>query len=217
MSVFLAIETSGALTAVAISRDGRVVAERFDAGVGAAKTGLDCVVSEAFAAAEVSVADLSAVAVNIGPGGLGAVRSGVAFANALTYGAGLPLRGFSFFEIAGRQLGDQVDRPVLSVIPAAGERAFAGLWRSGRLEAAAFGNPDEIVPRICAGTAEIWTAGRLRARVAEWLPDHDLHDGGIEAPDPKVMLMLLAEADRSGGWTGAQPLVETSGLFHEPS
>lgn len=215
MSVFLAIETSSNVPAVALSVDGVVVFNSATRPDPTPNAELGAMVAEALQVGNVAVRDLTAVGVDTGPGGLGAVRGSVAFANALTYGLGIPVKGFNLFEIVGRQLAGRTDAAVLGAVPAAGENVYLGLYRNGVVERARFGEPKDIVSAF-SDVAEVLAAGRLRARAADWLPGVRVHDSGIDAPDPATILGLLQDlpVDAPGPWTLAEPLTETSAFFH---
>lgn len=214
MSVFLAIETSSNFSAVALSVDGGVVFNSATRPDPVPNAELGAMVAEALRAGGVTVRDLTAVGVDTGPGGLGAVRGGVAFANALTYGLGVPVKGFSFFEIVGRQLAGRTDAAVIGAVPAAGENVYLGLYRNGRVERARFGEPKDIAGTF-SDVAEALVAGRVRTKVAGWLSDCRVQDSGIEAPDPATILALLQDipVDTLGPWTRAEPLTDTSAFF----
>lgn len=214
MSVFLAVETSSNVPAVALSIDG-VVVFNSTTRPAAENADISALAAEAFKAGGVTARDLTAVGVDTGPGGLGAVRGGVAFANALSYALGIPVRGFNLFEITGRQLAGQTGAAVLGCVPAAGENVYLGLYRNGAVETARFGEPKDIAAAF-AGVSEVLATGRLRAKAAGWLPDIRVQDSGVEAPDPAVILSLLADipVDSLGPWTMAEPLTDTSAFFH---
>lgn len=215
MSAYLAIETSSNLPAVALSVDGVVVFNSSIRSDPVGDTDIGALVAEALSTGKVDARELTAVGVNTGPGGLGAVRSGVAFANALTYALRIPVKGFNFFEIAGRELAGQTHSAILSVIPAAGENVYLGLYRAGAVELARFGEPGAIASAFnCA--KEVWAAGRLRKAAIGWLSECVVHDSGVEAPDPATILSLIEEipAESLGTWTQAEPLTETSAFFH---
>ncbi len=213
MSVFLAVETSSNVPAVALSVAGVVVFNSAQRPA-AENADISALAAEAFKAGGVAPQDLTAVGVDTGPGGLGAVRGGVAFANALSYALGVPVRGFNLFEIAGRQLAGQSEAAVLGCVPAAGENVYLGLYRNGSVAVARFGEPKDIAAAF-SGVTEVLAAGRLRAKAAGWLPGIKVHDSGVEAPDPAVILSLLADipADNLGPWTQAEPLTDTSAFF----
>ncbi len=215
MSVFLAIETSSNAPAVALSIDGVVVFNSLSRPDPAPNAELGAMAAEALRTGNVTVRDLTAVGVDTGPGGLGAVRGGVAFANALTYGLGIPVKGFSFFESVGRQLAGRTDAAVIGAVPAAGENVYLGLYRNGVVERARFGEPKDIAGAF-SDVAEALVAGRVRAKAAGWLPHCRVQDSGVEAPDPATILALLQDmpADALGPWTQAEPLTDTSAFFH---
>jgi tRNA threonylcarbamoyl adenosine modification protein YeaZ len=214
MSVFLAIETSSNVPAVALSVDGVVVFNSATRPDPTPNAELGAMVAEALQVGNAAARDLTAVGVDTGPGGLGAVRGGVAFANALTYGLGIPVKGFNFFEIAGRQLAGRTDAAVLGTVPAAGENVYLGLYRNGVVERARFGEPKDIAGAF-SDVTEALVAGRVRAKAADWLPDCRVHDSGVEAPNPATILTLLQglSIEALGTWVQAEPLTDTSDFF----
>lgn len=214
MSVFLAIETSSNVPAVALSVHGEVLFNSATRPDPVLNADLGTLAAEALLAGGVTARDLTAVGVNTGPGGLGAIRGGVAFANALTYGRGIPVKGFNLFEIVGRQLAGPADAAVIGAVPAAGENVYLGLYRNGVVECAHFGEPRDIAGSF-SGVAEALVAGRVRAKVAGWLPNCRVQDSGIEAPDPATILSMLHDipVDDLGPWTLAEPLTDASAFF----
>ncbi|RPE72094.1 tRNA threonylcarbamoyladenosine biosynthesis protein TsaB [Pacificibacter maritimus] len=71
--------------------------------------------------------------VDIGPGGLGVTRTGVAFANALGFALGRPTVGLPAFELLGHQLEQNGSGPVAILRKAARPFVHFGLFADGKL------------------------------------------------------------------------------------
>ena len=76
--------------------------------------------------------DIAQIFVDIGPGGLGVTRTGVAFANALGFALGLPTTGLPAFELLGAELS-QADQPVVILRKAARPYVHFGVYQDGAL------------------------------------------------------------------------------------
>ena len=80
-----------------------------------------------------SMSDVDCVFVDIGPGGLGATRTTVAFANALAFAASIPVIGLHAFELIGRHVSAGRARPVVCIRPAARPNYYIGKFEAGVL------------------------------------------------------------------------------------
>jgi tRNA threonylcarbamoyl adenosine modification protein YeaZ len=215
MTTFLAIETSSPTPGIAIARDGELL---FDSLRQPWAGAIDVASAAALAlkAAGLTAREIDVIGVNMGPGGLGVIRAGVSFANALAFSTDTPLYAFTYFEIAGAQLAG-TDLPVVCVLSAAGTDAYVALSRDGVLQAGRFGDPAVLLPGMAQGLDRITTAGRLRSRVAAILPDVEVEDSGVDAPDPKIILDLARARHAQGAPTAApaEPLNELAAVFHD--
>jgi tRNA threonylcarbamoyladenosine biosynthesis protein TsaB len=216
MSLTLALETSSGRFAVALGRGEAVIYNSLADGVEGPARDLSWAVRRALEQACAAVGDLSAIAVDIGPGGLGSVRGGVTFANALAFARALPILPFTYLEIVAEQAGD-MDRPLLIALPAAGLDGYAARVIGGEVATMAFGPLTSVIRQAADGALVLATAGRLRGRLGEFLVDVDLADTGIEAPDPAALLALARRRPERAIAPGApvQPLNETSAVFHD--
>ena len=96
----LAFESSAKAASVAIVRDGRLVAQYFqDSGLTHSRT-LMKMAQDMLQNCELSVADLTNIAVSHGPGSFTGVRIGLAAAKGLALGADLPIRAVSTLRAA---------------------------------------------------------------------------------------------------------------------
>ncbi|MBU2868913.1 hypothetical protein [Pacificibacter marinus] len=79
-----------------------------------------------------TLGDIKQIFVDIGPGGLGVTRTGVAFANALGFSLGLPTTGLPAFELLGAEMAlDGV--PVVILRKAAKPFVHFGMFENGML------------------------------------------------------------------------------------
>lgn len=198
MTTTLAIETSSVNYGVAVGVDGDVVAQRTLRRDDPAFTGLAGLVA--------SVVDdfgtVDAVAVDIGPGNLASVRSGVAYANGLAFSLGRPILVASSLELLAREAGDEV---TLCLRDAGSGRVYAGF--EGELRHGPF---EPVVLSLVGDRPAIAVAGVHRAKVAALLPGVAVKDTGIDAPH---VTTLLATASKHVDV--ASPLTEASPEFAE--
>ena len=99
MAYILNIETSNEFCSVCIAKDGNVIAAiREETANNHAKV-LTLHIQQLFEQANLTIADMSAIAVNKGPGSYTGLRIGLSVAKGLCYGADLPLIALSAFDI----------------------------------------------------------------------------------------------------------------------
>jgi len=89
--VLLAIDTSAGTAVAIVDRDGGILAEHSSDDTRKHAEVIDGLIAACFADARVSVADLSGVAVGMGPGPFTGLRVGIAAARAFAFGAGKPV------------------------------------------------------------------------------------------------------------------------------
>jgi tRNA threonylcarbamoyladenosine biosynthesis protein TsaB len=104
MSITLGLDTSTTACSVAVLRDDHIVAARFEIMERGQAERLNPMVGEVMAEAGLAFADLSLVAVTIGPGAFTGVRIGLACARAITLAAGVPLAGVTTFAALARAI-----------------------------------------------------------------------------------------------------------------
>ncbi|HEY6746109.1 MAG TPA: tRNA (adenosine(37)-N6)-threonylcarbamoyltransferase complex dimerization subunit type 1 TsaB [Mycobacteriales bacterium] len=209
MTLSLSVETSTATFAAALAAGGEVVAVRALEGVPPARRDLPALVAGLLDGTGHTFADLGRVAVDVGPGNLTAVRTGVAYANGLAFALGLGIATADSLELMAAQAGDGT--PVLCLRNAGAGRAYAGLFAGGTARYA-HGPLREVV----AGTGpEVLVAGDFRAEVADLLPGVVVKDTGIAGPDVRVLHRLTAARPTLDPTRerAAAPLTDTAPLF----
>jgi len=89
--VLLAIDTSAGTAVAIVDRDGGILAEHSSDDARRHAEVIDGLIAACFAEAKVTVAELSGVAVGMGPGPFTGLRVGIAAARAFAFGAGKPV------------------------------------------------------------------------------------------------------------------------------
>jgi tRNA threonylcarbamoyladenosine biosynthesis protein TsaB len=206
----LSVETSTATFAAALATDDEVLAVRALEGVPPAERDLPALVAGLLAEAGHGFGDLGRIAVDVGPGNLTAVRTGVAYANGLAFALGAGVVTADALELMAAQAGPGV--PVLCLRNAGAGRAYGG-WFAGGTARYAHGPLAEV-----AGLAhgpEVVVAGDFRAEAAELLPGVLVKDSGITGPDVRVLRWITAgrPALDPTRERAASPLTDTSPLF----
>jgi tRNA threonylcarbamoyladenosine biosynthesis protein TsaB len=133
VETLLAIESATDMVGVALVRRGGAVAERIHLGGRAHAELLIPSIEEVCAASGCTVADLDAVAVDVGPGLFTGLRVGVATAKALGQALSVGLVGVSSLDIlagaAREQPGAELPATVASVVDARRGEVFAAVYR----------------------------------------------------------------------------------------
>lgn len=164
-----------------------------------------------------SANDVTAIALDIGPGGLSYVRSGVSFANGLAFSLRLPIYAFSSFEIIGTEARRRTSLPVLCGFTAASDLAYVGLVDNAGVGAFRFGPLSSVVGEISKHLSAIAVAGKIRNRISDLLlPGLAITDLGIERPSARVLLEMGVPAMQNCGRSVslATPLNEEAAIFY---
>ena len=167
----LSIDTASEVASIALSGEGRLVAEAtWQAGREHGRQLLPAV--EALLARHDATKDgLTAVFVCTGPGAYAGVRAGVSTAKGLAYALELPLAGVGRLEIEAYAFA-ATGRPVVAVHKAGrGELAWAAYhgdpWRE--VSPPRLSKPAQLVERLREGTLVV---GEIDETLAALLPDH---------------------------------------------
>jgi tRNA threonylcarbamoyladenosine biosynthesis protein TsaB len=152
-SVVLAFDTSADVTAVALLRDGRVLAQAAEPSAERHAQLLLPRVSACLAAAGLALADVELFAVGIGPGSFTGVRVGLATAKGFGLASGKPVCGVSSLRALARAVFDAAAAPrkacVMPLLDAHKGEVFAAAYRSSP-----DGSLDEVVAPFHALPAE---------------------------------------------------------------
>ena len=215
VSLLLAVESSSNVYRVVIGRDGEAL---FDSTVdhceSALKT-LGTLFSCGLETLGLPASEIEGIAINVGPGSLTFVRAGISFVNALAFSLKVNIYPFNWFEIIAMQTRQLTELPVVGVVPASNDNAYAGLIRGESVDIMRFGPVQRVVVEVAQGLSEIAVAGRIRHRVADLLNEVQVIDTDVETPDAQTLLRMAHQAWRSGdrATTHVEALNDQSDVF----
>lgn len=217
MTFALAIETSSSPFGVIFGQDKKVLFNSLEDASLRDSRDIPWLVERGLEAIKGRVNDIGAIAVNIGPGGLSSVRSGVAFANALGFGLTIPVFPFTSFDLMGFEAWRQFQLPVLCTARATYGKAYVGLYDQGVLQAMQFGILEEITPKIIGALREFVVVGHVRSALQRLIPDSKIHDSGIQSARAEILLDRIPDTARwkNTKTDGVLPIHEYSTVFHE--
>lgn len=195
MTVTLALETASTRYGVAVCDEDSVLFHHSQLRTDPAFPGLVAFVEAAVAAAGVRFADLTRVAVDVGPGNLGSVRAGVAYANAFAYARDLPVASVDALRVLATGAARLGAGPVLCVRHAGAGDVFAGWFPVGGPAGSLFGRPADVVPALVGAAQHVTVAGAMRRdALAALLPAAAVVDSGVEYPDVLDLCAALSDS-----------------------
>lgn len=217
MTLVLVIETSSSPFGVVFGKNKNVLFNSVDDSFLRGTRDLSFLVERGLDAIKGRVNDIGAIAVNIGPGGLSSVRSGVSFANAFAFGLKIPVYPFTSFELIGFDAWRKFQLPVLCTAKATKGKAYAGLYDKGAVTVMRFGLLEKISKEMTSELDEFVIAGPHRKAIRELIPDSKSHDSGIQSAKAKTVIdMIFPVASRGKQFTcGVTPINEQSKVFNE--
>lgn len=132
MTVTLVIQASNGVPALALGRGDQIL---FDSSEDEALSGsrdYRMLLETGLTAIGAELSDLSRIACDIGPGGLGVTRTAAAFANALGFALDLPVLALPAFELLGAEVSNDT-KPVAILRRAARPHVHFGIFQDGKL------------------------------------------------------------------------------------
>ena len=169
--ISLLLQNSAGQMAVGLGEGDRLI---FDSSRDAALVGLRNVQAHVQAGLDQTgkaMSDVGCVFVDIGPGGLGATRTTVAFANALGFAASIPVIGLHAFELIGRHVSAGGERPVVCIRPAARPNYYIGKVEAGVLSQFQFTDVEAVKEFVRAHRDIADFAGKFAFPNVENAPD----------------------------------------------
>jgi tRNA threonylcarbamoyladenosine biosynthesis protein TsaB len=215
MSLLLGIETSSLSYAVVFGRDGTLL---FDSGDETnPPADLAGLVERGLAAVDAARRDIDAIAVDIGPGGLGAVRAGVSFANALAWSLARPVYPVTAFELIGFEAWRALQAPILCLRATSHGNAYVGLYDGAAVTAMRYGQLAATVAAVAGPLPRLGVAGTSRGQIAAILPGAEIVDSGVAGARARSLIEigLSGRAALDPATSRASPLTEQSRIFHE--
>ena len=200
----LAIDTAANLCAACVldaAADRELGRSLRDIGKGHAEVLMD-VVGEALAAAGTNFADLTAIAVAIGPGSFTGIRVGVSVARALALAEAIPAAGVSTLEALAFEARQSFGgKPVLSAIDGGRDGIYAAIYDGFGKVIYAPAVVDFATLRGLADGARV-VAGTAARRVADAAPANGLLIGPERATADIAAYARIAAAN---GFAGGKP------------
>lgn len=132
MSLTLLIQASSGTPALALGRAGETLFDSSTDPAQANSRDYRALLETGFNATGTTLSDLTALACDIGPGGLGVTRTAAAFVNALGFALALPVHGLPAFEMLGAEV-ETAPRPVALLRRAGRPYVHFGLFHDGKL------------------------------------------------------------------------------------
>lgn len=198
MPVILAIETATRLCSVAVGRDGTMLCEReleSDKHIHAEK--VNVFIDEVISEAGLTLSDLDAVAVGIGPGSYTGLRIGLSAAKGLCFGLEVPIIGISTLETLAVAAGAR-GKLVWSMIDARRMEVFAQPFTG---EESAMDDPHPIIldPAWAEAAGACIVCGDGADKAADLWRAHPRieHIAGIR-PHARAMLEIAEKRLRAG-------------------
>ncbi|SDE61166.1 tRNA (adenosine(37)-N6)-threonylcarbamoyltransferase complex dimerization subunit type 1 TsaB [Rhodospira trueperi] len=141
----LALDTSGRACGVCVWHDGAVLARADRAMEHGHAEALAPMAGQVLADAGLSVQDLAAIAVTVGPGSFTGLRVGLAFSRGLALAAGCPVLGFASTAVLAVMAAptEPRDAPIAVIVDARRAEVFLHLFDSGALS---MGDPVSLPP-----------------------------------------------------------------------
>ncbi|MDR1406448.1 MAG: hypothetical protein LBJ23_00190 [Tannerella sp.] len=137
------ISTSSGQFTLIIGENGKVL---FDSSEHAGNNELDDSLRTGLEYCKRKINEITNIIVDTGPGGTSRVRTGIAFANSLSYGLGISVCPVSSMELAGIEAWSKYGVPVINSVKSIKGNAYIGLYNKYKLISIKYGEVHDIVP-----------------------------------------------------------------------
>ena len=160
--------------------------------------------------------NITNIIVDIGPGGTSLVRTGVAFANGLSYSLGVPICPVSSVELIGFEAWNTYKLPVICTVKSIKDSAYVALY-DGKLIKIKYGILNDVVAEIVADIEEFVVAGVHRPQLLAAFSHKTVHDSGLQFGKAKYLIEQSALfADRFVSFPAfVQPITEQSAHLYD--
>lgn len=129
--LILGLETSGKTASVAVSRDGALIAEYALCNNKTHSETVMPIAERLLNDLHITVGQLDAIAVDIGPGSFTGVRIGVCAANAMAAALHIPVVGVDVMHALYEPMNGLLDVPVCVLLDARNGNGYGGLFQAG--------------------------------------------------------------------------------------
>ena len=156
----LGISTSSGQFALVLGEGGKIIYNSKEFEI---NNELDDMLCSALKSCGKEVKDITGIIVDIGPGGTSRVRTGVAFANSLSFSSGIPVYPVSSMELAGVDAGSKYNIPVIATVKSIKGNAYIGLYNDGQVTI--IYGPIEEIPLMTENLNEFAVVGFHREAI----------------------------------------------------
>ncbi|MGQ0773463.1 MAG: tRNA (adenosine(37)-N6)-threonylcarbamoyltransferase complex dimerization subunit type 1 TsaB [Pseudonocardiales bacterium] len=217
MTLTLAIETSSNNYSIALCTPQDIITCQTIRRDDPSFQGIGNLVSSTLSATGGEFQDIERLAVNIGPGNLGSVRAGVAYANGLAFSLQRLIYCVDSLSLLAAEVAESNGEAVLCLRNAGSGNVYAGLFHDGKNSRMSHGPMDLMVNSLAGDLAKVSVAGAFRQEAKSLLPGVLVRDTGIEFPHVSTLYRILVEkgSDTAEFVPFASPLNDSSPIFYE--
>jgi len=183
----LGISTSSGQFALVMGENGTVIFNSEDYQLAENKD-VDVLISACLGKTGKSPGDITNILVDIGPGGTSRVRTGIAFANSLSYSLGIPVCPVSSMELAGLDAWENYALPVIATVKSISGNAYIGFYNDHQLKGIRYGTIKEVVPELVSGLDGFAVVGYHREQIISLFPDKKVIDSGCLYGSVRILI-----------------------------
>ncbi|MDR0742998.1 MAG: hypothetical protein LBF05_01385 [Tannerella sp.] len=158
----LAISTSSGQFALVLGENNRVI---FDSADCDDRRELSGMLSYGLDLCNKKITGIEQIIVDIGPGGTSRVRTGISFANSLSYSLDIPVCPVSSMELAGIDACDKYKLPVICTVKSMKGNAYTGFFNANKPVVIEYGKIEEVVPAMVKDTDRFSVVGFHREQI----------------------------------------------------
>jgi len=126
--MIVSISTSLSRFTVSISKGNKILCYKSRERVLNGETHIDLLLTTCLEELNIKISDISSIVTDIGPGGTSSVRTGVAFANGLSYSLNCPIVGVSSAEMIGIENFLKYKKSTCCLFKSVNKNYFAGFY-----------------------------------------------------------------------------------------
>lgn len=217
MSWLLGVETAYSPYGIVIGKDGKVFFDSTQMEEFAESRDVALMTKEGLKAVGITLQDIEKIIVSVGPGGTSSVRTGVAFANSLSYSLKIPVCPVNFFELISEEVWIEHQVPVLCTMKSTKKNLYAGLYVDGKLAETKYGFFEETIENIVGDYPKIAVVGFHREQIVEFLKDKEVIDTEIKLATSKFLIEKSDQFENRGILFPeiATPITDQSSIFYE--